>query len=74
MSAHMKPHPGTWPVRAESMPKREAWVREYEAMARQYSSCQFIESLGSSTVDPQAQAVQELHDKEARATSALPMG
>jgi hypothetical protein len=74
MSAHMKPHPGTWPVRAESMPKREAWVREYEVMARQYSSCQFIESLGSSTVDPQAQAVQELHDKESRATSALPMG
>jgi len=73
MSAHMKPHPGIWPVRAESLPKREAWVREYESVARQFASCQFLETLGSSTVDPQARAVQELHDKESRATSDLPL-
>ena len=70
---HMRPRPGTWPVRPERMPDRERWVEKYEQAATGYAACRFIESLGSSAVNPDARTVQALHDELCRAQSALPI-
>jgi hypothetical protein len=70
---HIRPDP-TWPVPAEKLPSRQQWIDRYEAAALRYASCQFIESLGGDTTDPQAKFVQELHDNLSQAASNLPMG
>lgn len=67
--SHMRPRPGIWPVRQESLPLREAWVREYEAKAAGSASCHFLESLGSGRTDDSLRAVIELHDHESKALS-----
>lgn len=73
VEGHMRPRPGVWPINPERMPARNAWIARYEAAALGYAACEFIEAIGSSSVDPQAQAVQELHDALCRATSGLPI-
>jgi hypothetical protein len=71
ITEHMRPRPGTWPVRPERMPDRERWVEKYEQAATGYAACRFIESLGSSSVNPDARTVQALHDELCRAQSTL---
>lgn len=67
ISAHMRPRPGIWPVNPEHLEKRNAWVREYEAVASKFASCKFIETQGSSTIVPQAKFVRALHDELSQA-------
>ena len=70
IAAHMKPRPGVWPVALERIARRTSWVAEYEARARQFASCRYVESLGSGTVHPRIQFVIDLHDRESRSTQA----
>jgi hypothetical protein len=65
----MRPRPGVWPIREESLPLREAWVREYEAKAAGLASCHFVESLGSGRMDNSLLDVIELHDRASKALS-----
>jgi hypothetical protein len=67
--SHMRPRPGVWPIREESLPLREAWVREYEAKAAGLASCHFVESLGSGRMDNSLLDVIELHDRASKALS-----
>lgn len=67
ISAHIRPRPGIWPVNPEHLEKRNAWVREYEAVASKFASCKFIETQGSRAVDPQAKFVRGLHDELSQA-------
>jgi len=69
----LRPRPGVWPINPERLPERLAWVERYEAAARGYAACRFLEALGSSTVDPAARAVQELHDEQCGALGSLPL-
>lgn len=62
-----------WPFRPEHVPRRKAWVAGYEALASQFSSCRFVERLGSQDVHPEAAAVRELHDKLCQANTTLPL-
>ena len=71
---HIRPRPGVWPINPERMPVRQAWVEQYEQAARQYASCRFVVALGGGRVDPEAHAVQVLHDQMCRATTTLPLG
>lgn len=64
---HMRPRPGVWPVKPEHMPARQAWIAQYEAKASAFSSCQFVESLGSGVEHIDVRPVIELHDRESRA-------
>ncbi len=73
VSQHLRPRPGVWPVAPERLHLRQEWVEKYEAAARDYASCAFVESLGSSAVHPDARRVQELHDELCRANSQLPL-
>lgn len=69
----LRPRPGVWPVAAEHLPRRAAWVRDYEARAQGFAACRFERALGSDRIDPKADQVRELHDRLCRADSSLPL-
>ena len=73
ISDQMRPRPGVWPIKPERMADRQRWVMAYEKAAQGFGSCRFIAALGSSTVDPAAQAVQRVHDALCRAEEELPL-
>lgn len=60
-----------WPFRPEHVPRRKAWVAGYEELASQFSSCRFVERLGSQDEHPEAAAVRELHDSLCQSSSSL---
>ncbi|MFO0931096.1 MAG: hypothetical protein U1E39_00140 [Planctomycetota bacterium] len=63
---------GTWPVRdAAKLAARVAWVRRYEAAARAFASCRYVETIGAGRSDARVEAVRRLHDDLCRATSGL---
>jgi hypothetical protein len=70
---HIRPRPGTWPVRPERMSERARWIERYERAATGYAACRFIESLGTAAVNPDTRNVQLLHDELCRAQSTLPI-
>lgn len=64
---HMRPRPGVWPIRPESLAMRQAWIARYEAKSASFAACRYVESLGSGKVDYLLRSVIELHDRESRA-------
>ena len=73
IAGHMRPRPGVWPVAPERMARRKAWVDQYEAAARAYAACTYIDSVGNARVAPSVAPVQRLHDELCRATGTLPI-
>lgn len=73
IATHLRPRPGVWPVRAEQMSSRIAWIADYDAQSGAYAACTYVESLGSGKVDSQAKSVQEWHDQLCQASSTLPI-
>jgi len=69
LSAPMRPRPGVWPVRPEASAARNAWIAVYEAKAKAYAACRYIESMGSGLVHESLKSVIDLHDRESRALS-----
>jgi hypothetical protein len=69
ISAHMRPRPGIWPVRPESVAVRNGWIADYEAKAAAFAACRFVESMGSGVVHRAVKAVVDLHDRESGALS-----
>jgi hypothetical protein len=64
---------GTWPVKTESLPAREAWLREYESLAEGHAACAFIGEFGDVADAASTRAVQSLHDQLCKAESGLPV-
>lgn len=73
MPNHLRPRPGTWPVKAEHLPNRTAWIAEYNAIAKAFSSCQLLESIGSGVTHPKILPCIEWHDELSKANSVLPI-
>lgn len=73
IAGHMKPRPGVWPVAAERMAERNAWITGYEQAAAAFSACAFLESVGSGAVHLDVVAVQELHDELCKVDGKLPI-
>jgi hypothetical protein len=73
INAHMKPRPGVWPVAPERLPVRQAWIDEYERVARDHAACRFIAEYGTGSVHRDADAVRRLHDDLSGATSGRPI-
>lgn len=72
IAQHMRPNPGVWPVRAEYMPSRIAWVGKYEKAAEKFASCRYLETYGKEiAANSKATAVCELHDRLSQALSNL---
>jgi hypothetical protein len=70
---HMRPRPGVWPINPDKLHLRKAWVTEYDLKALGFSSCHYIEEIGSQNIDPTALAVQKIHDEYCRVNSDLPI-
>jgi hypothetical protein len=70
---HLGPRPGVWPINPARLPERVRWVTAYEAAAQGFAACRPLEELGAGTRHPQAQALQQLHDRLCRADSGLPI-
>ena len=70
---HLRPRPGTWPVKEQHIPVRNAWLVRYEAAAASFASCVLVESLGSGAIHPEVLPVQVWHDELSRANSQLPI-
>lgn len=73
LGEHLKPRPGVWPVSPERIAQRNAWIETYEAQARGFAACAFMESLGSDRLHPEAARVAALHDELCGAMRSLPM-
>ncbi len=74
MRDRIPPGRAAWPVPAERMAEREAWIHEYEALSGDFAACRFVESLGSRDYVAATQSVQRLHDALCRAERpSLPM-
>ncbi|MBL8472949.1 MAG: hypothetical protein KF778_21585 [Rhodocyclaceae bacterium] len=70
ISPHIKPRRAVWPIPDERLAARRAWIASYEARARQYAACRYIESLGSGKIDQHLRQVVALHDNACRALDA----
>lgn len=62
-----------WPFPPEHVEQRQQWVAGYSPLAEKFSSCRFLEHLGCSIVNPDAEAVRVIHDDLCRATLDLPI-
>lgn len=74
INQHLRPRPGVWPITAERMPDRMAWVDAYEQTARTFAACRLITEFGSSIVVSETQLIQKLHDELCQAATDLPLG
>ena len=64
---HLRPRPGVWPVSADQMPVRQAWVRHYDTRVQDFAACTWMESVGSGVVHPAVKPVVDLHDRQSQA-------
>jgi len=67
IAGHLRPRPGVWPVSAQGMALRAAWVAGYEAKAARYAACRYVETVGSGELHERVRQVVALHDRESRA-------
>lgn len=70
---HLKPRPGVWPVSAERMPDRIAWVKQYEGRCHGFASCRLEAVWGTASVCEQAAEITRWHDELAAASSGAPI-
>lgn len=73
IARHLRPRPGTWPIKPERMAERRQWVADYERRSAGFAACGYVRTLGEGRVDPRVDAVRELHDRLCRADSGLPL-
>ncbi|GLS25353.1 hypothetical protein [Marinibactrum halimedae] len=61
-------HPnGVWPVNEEKQSARKEWVKEYERKSEEFSSCHFLQDIGSGKVGRDIQSVIDFHDEHCQA-------
>ncbi|MGQ5521677.1 hypothetical protein ACUHMQ_00290 [Chitinimonas sp. PSY-7] len=70
---HIRPQPGVWPVDPKHMPRRLAWIAEYEASAKNFAACRFLAEIGSGVTHFDVAPVQKLHDELCQALNTLPI-
>ena len=51
----------------------DKWLREYDRAAGSKATCQFVETIGDSTIHPDVARIVQLHDERTRATTSLPL-
>lgn len=73
ISNHLKPRPGTWPVKPEHLPKRAEWLARYEDVAINHASCRFMDSMGSGVVHESVMPTLQWHDEISGALSGRPI-
>ena len=66
--------PGDFP-REDARLQRDfdKWVQEYDRAAGSKATCQFVETIGQSTIHSDVAHIVQLHDDRTRATTGLPL-
>jgi hypothetical protein len=62
-----------WPPKPDRLPARRGWIEHYEQAASGHAACSWITDLGSGIVASEVRPVMELHDRESRALTGLPI-
>jgi len=73
IARHLRPRPGTWPIKPERMAERRQWVADYERRSEGFAACRYVRTLGDGPTDPGIDAVRALHDRLCHADSTLPL-
>ena len=73
IAEHMVPRPGVWPIAPERRPARDAWIAHYEEVAESFAACQYLQTIGSGSIDSRVRPVVELHDNLSNALKDLPI-
>jgi hypothetical protein len=51
----------------------DEWLKKYERAAVSTATCQFVETIGGSSVHPDVAPILALHDEQTKAASGLPL-
>lgn len=70
---NVPPRNGTWPVKPVHLPRRTAWIDDYEQKAAGFAACRYLEDFGTGGIDPRCAEVQRAHDAMAQARTQLPL-
>jgi hypothetical protein len=73
IAEHLRPGSGIWPVRADKLPQRQAWVNTYEATAEKFAACRFLAEFGSGNTHQKAEQIRDLHDELCKSLMDLPI-
>lgn len=73
IARHLRPRPGTWPIKPERMAERRQWVADYERRSEGFAACRYVRTLGEARADARIEAVRALHDRLCRADSGSPL-
>jgi len=66
--------PARWPFRDQQQERAfEAWRQRYEAAGAGNAVCARLEHLGSTRMNPEAQAALNFHDRKTKTDSGLPL-
>jgi hypothetical protein len=66
--------PGAFPRKDGELQRAfEQWLLEYDRAAGSKATCQFVETIGSSSIHPDLSHIVQLHDERTKATSGLPL-
>jgi hypothetical protein len=65
--------PGQFPRDASDEPAFTDWVRQYDRASESKATCRFVETVGSTAIDPLIAPIVQLHDARTKATSGLPL-
>ncbi len=74
MGVTLRPPKGSWPHRTpEAQARRERFAAACDAAAPAFAACRFLAEVGSAPEHPHCAAVRDLHDRESRALTDLPL-
>lgn len=65
--------PGDFPRDSGMQEAFDEWLQKYDRAAASKATCQFVETIGGSSVDPDVAPILALHDEQTRATTGLPL-
>jgi hypothetical protein len=74
MGVTLRPPRGRWPHRTpEAQDRRARFAAACDAAAPGFAACRFVAEVGTAPEHPRCAAVRDLHDRESRALSDLPL-
>lgn len=65
------PYSAVWRPEHAALPARQQWIADYGRESQAYASCRYLDTLGDGGIDPQADALRQLHDAFCRADQPL---
>jgi hypothetical protein len=74
MGVTLRPPRGSWPHRTpEAQDRRARFAAACDAAAPGFAACRFVAEVGTAPEHPRCAAVRDLHDRESRALTDLPL-